>query len=360
MQHASASLDPHRHADALFAAFLRSDPAFDGLFFVGVRTTGVFCRLTCRARKAKRENVEFFRSTDEAVHAGFRPCLRCRPTQPRSEHGAVEALRAHVEADPGRRWTADDLAAMGHDPSTVRRAFRRIYGITFAQFARQARLGHGLAEMHKGRLVITAQHEAGYASSSGFREAVTRLVGEAPRRTVGRPFLATQWIDTPIGAMLSVADDDGVHLLEFADRTALPSELERLRTHVGPLGFHPHRWLETLATQLEAYFAGTRTRFDVPLVQRGSAFERDVWTALREIPIGTTTTYGQLARQLGRPTAARAVARANGANTLAILVPCHRVIGADGSMVGYSGKVWRKQWLLEHERRLSDGRHDSR
>src|SRR5690606_18384568 len=142
--------------------------------------------------------------------------------------------------------------------------------------------------------------------------------------------------------------------------TALPSELERLRTHVGPLGVHPHRWLETLATQLEAYFAGTRTRFDVPLVQRGSAFARDVWTALREIPIGTTTTYGQLARQLGRPTAARAVARANGANTLAILVPCHRVIGADGSMVGYSGKVWRKQWLLEHERRLSDGRHDSR
>ncbi|MFL5202108.1 MAG: methylated-DNA--[protein]-cysteine S-methyltransferase, partial [Microvirga sp.] len=165
--------------------------------------------------------------------------------------------------------------------------------------------------------------------------------------------LTAQWLDTPIGAMLTVVDDAGVHLLEFAERKALPTEIERLRKRVGPICFGQHAMLDTLARQVEQYFAGRSITFDVPVVQKGTGFEATVWDALRRIPAGATRSYGEIARFIDRPDAARAVARANGANQVAVIVPCHRVIGADGSLTGYGGKIWRKQWLLEHERRLA-------
>jgi AraC family transcriptional regulator, regulatory protein of adaptative response / methylated-DNA-[protein]-cysteine methyltransferase len=153
--------------------------------------------------------------------------------------------------------------------------------------------------------------------------------------------------------MLAIADDAGTHLLEFADRKALPGEIARLRERVGPICFGHSKMLEALAGEVERYFSGRLISFDVPVAQRGSAFEAGVWDALRRIPLGETRSYGAIARAIGRPEAARAVARANGANQVAIIVPCHRVIGADGSLTGYGGKIWRKQWLLEHERRTT-------
>lgn len=200
---------------------------------------------------------------------------------------------------------------------------------------------------------MDAQLDAGYESGSGFREAITKLVGDAPVRAAERAFLTVQWLDTPIGAMLAIVDDAGVHLLEFADRTALPTEINRLRTRVGPICFGTHPVLEELARQVGRYFSGQSHAFDVPVVQRGSAFEVTVWNALRQIPASSTRSYGEIARFIGRPDAPRAVARANGANQVAIIIPCHRVIGADGSLTGYGGKLWRKKWLLEHERRMS-------
>ena len=344
----------HSDDDTLFAALIARDPSYEGFAYVGVKTTGIFCRLTCPARKPKRSNVVFFGSCESAQEAGFRPCLRCKPLdRQRPANGALETLRERIRSEPDRRWSAEDVKALGYDPSTARRAFQREYGVTFAQYARSQRLGLAVSRLQQGGSVMDAQLDAGYESGSGFREAITKLVGDAPVRATERPFLTAQWLDTPIGAMLAIVDDAGVHLLEFADRTALPTEINRLRTRVSPICFGTHSMLEELARQIERYFSGQSQGFDVPVVQRGSAFEATVWNALRQIPAGGTRSYGEIARFIGRPDAPRAVARANGANQVAVIVPCHRVIGADGSLTGYGGKLWRKKWLLEHERRMN-------
>ncbi len=343
-----------RDDDTLFDALIARDPSYEGFAYVGVKTTGIFCRLTCPARKPKRTNVVFFSCKDAAQDAGFRACLRCKPLDMRRPtSGALEILRDKIKAEPDRRWSAADLRALGYDSSTVRRAFQREYGVTFAQYARSQRLGLAVNTLQQGGSVMDAQLNAGYESSSGFRDAITKLVGDAPIRTNARQVLVAQWIDTPIGAMLGVTDDEGVHLLEFAERKALPTEIARLRQRVGPICFGQSRMLEMLAHQVEQYFSGRTMSFSIPVVQRGTPFEARVWSALQKLPPGETRSYGELACSIERPEAARAVARANGANQVAVIIPCHRIIGADGSLTGYGGKLWRKQWLLEHERRAA-------
>jgi AraC family transcriptional regulator of adaptative response/methylated-DNA-[protein]-cysteine methyltransferase len=343
-----------RDDDTLFAALIARDPSYEGFAYVGVKTTGIFCRLTCPARKPKRDNVVFFACRNAAQEAGFRPCLRCKPLHigpPTS--GALRMMRDRIRAEPDRRWSAEDLKALGYDPSTVRRAFQREYGVTFVQYARSQRLGIAVSTLQQGGSVIDAQLDAGYESGSGFREAISRLIGDTPIRAAAHQILTAQWLDTPIGAMLAVADDAGVHLLEFAERIALPTEIKRLRERVGHISFGQHPMLDRLAGEMEQYFSGRLTVFTVPIVQKGTAYEAAVWDALRQIQVGQTRSYGEIAHGMDRPSAVRAVARANGANQVAIIVPCHRVIGADGSMTGYGGKIWRKQWLLEHERRMA-------
>lgn len=338
----------------LYAALLRRDPAYDGLYFVGVSTTGVFCRLTCAARKPKRENVTFFDSIEAAEAAGYRACLRCRPLSRDRGADIILQMRELVEADPQRRWTEQSLVALGHEPGTVRRAFRREYGRTFVSYARERRLGTAVSALSEGASVIEAQLDAGYESASGFRDAIGRLLGQAPARLAGLFALKARWIETPIGAMLAVADRDALHLLEFAERKGLPGELERLQKRQGAIAFGESPVLTQAATEIERYFRGDSADFAVPLAMAGSPFEKSVWMALRQVPAGQTRSYKALAAAVDRPDAVRAVARANGANVFAIIIPCHRIIGSDGAMVGYGGKIWRKQWLLEHEKRLAE------
>ena len=168
---------------------------------------------------------------------------------------------------------------------------------------------------------------------------------------ISAPPLVTTRLETPVGEMVAVTDDHGLHLFEFSDRTALPTEMRRIQKRFGDVTAGTTSTSDELVRQLAEYFAGTRTRFEMRIVQRGTPFTARVWAALVEIPCGETRSYGELAVHIGAPTAVRAVARANGANTVAILVPCHRVIGADGSLTGYGGKLWRKRWLLDHEQR---------
>jgi AraC family transcriptional regulator of adaptative response/methylated-DNA-[protein]-cysteine methyltransferase len=168
---------------------------------------------------------------------------------------------------------------------------------------------------------------------------------------IAAPPLVLTRLETPLGDMVAVTDDTSLHLFEFHDRTALPTEMRRIESRCGPVTGGETAASAALASELAEYFAGTRTTFTARVVQRGSPFSAAVWAALCEIPCGETRSYGELAARLGRPSAVRAVARANGANQVAILVPCHRVIGADGTLVGYGGKLWRKRWLLEHERK---------
>lgn len=340
-------------SDMMYRALVNRDSSFEGIFFVGVRTTGIFCRPTCPAKKPARENVDFFATPSEALHDGYRPCLRCRPMDPNERAPKlIERLRAEVERAPGGRLTDKELTALAIDPSTARRQFRRHYGMTFQAYHRARRMGLALRSVRKGGRVDHAQSDSGFESASGFREAFVRVFGDPPTAAKQHGCLIAERIDTPLGTMVAVADDDGLRLLEFADRRALEREIgvlrSRLRTNVVP---GEHRHLHAIRKQLAGYFAGTRLDFDVPLAPVGSEFQVRTWDVLRSIPAGETRSYSWMAERLKVPGARRAVGRANGTNMLCLVIPCHRVIRADGTLCGYGGGVWRKKWLLDHERK---------
>lgn len=335
--------------DRLYAALAARDPRYEGRAFVGVTSTGIFCRLTCPARKPRPENCRWFASPAEAVAAGFRPCLRCHPAGMQAD-ALVADLLAQLHARPGRRWSEADLRALGHDPSTVRRAFLRHFGQSFLQMARAARLRAGMRTLAKGSQMIEAQLDAGFDSASGFRTAFARLFGHPPHEWRGPSDLRADWIDTPLGGMIAIADDHALHLLEFIDRKALPQGLRKLSLLVGGrIGLGRNALHDRLADELAAFFAGGLPLFSVPIQLHGTDFQKQAWQALREIPAGQTRSYAELARAIGRPSAVRAVARANATNRLALVVPCHRVIGADGTLTGYAGGLWRKERLIAIE-----------
>ena len=346
-----ASLPPR---DAMMRAFYDRDPAAEGIFLVGVHTTGIFCRPTCGARKPKPENISFYPDASAALHDGYRPCKLCKPldsTQPPPP--LVSQLRDAIEADPTGRITEKELIERGIDPSTARRQFRRYYGMTFHAYARARRMGLALREVGTGGRITDAQFAQGFESASGFRDAVRRVFGEPPRDAARRQrILYAERLTTPLGRMLAVADDEGLHILDFVDRRGLERKLitlrQRLKVSVVP-GRHPH--LEAAASQMTEYFEGRRMKFDLSLAPTGSAWEQSAWQHLQTIPPGTTQSYGQMAKALGRPGSSRAVGRANGMNFISIIIPCHRVIAADGNLTGYGGGLWRKQWLLNHERK---------
>lgn len=336
---------------ALYDALINRDTRFDGHAYVGVTSTGVFCRLSCPARKPKRENCRFFDRVSGAIDAGFRPCKRCHPLGPAAAADAgIQTLLAALEQRPTYRWRETDIAALGLDPSTVRRSFRRHFGMTFLEMARQRRLAHGFSALSDGK-VIDAQLEAGFDSPAAFRTAFARLLGASPDTFRKDAMLRASHIETPIGTMIAVCDGTALHLLEFADRKALPAELKRLsKMTKGSIGVGITAVTAQLYAELARYFEGQSDLFETPLVLHGTPFMQQVWTMLRTIPSGETRSYGALAQMMGQPDTARAVARANGANQIAILIPCHRVIGADGALTGYGGGLWRKQRLIELER----------
>ncbi len=338
--------------DTLYAALLARDPSYDGRVFVGVSSTGIFCRLTCPARKPNPENCHFYETVGECLEAGYRPCKRCHPLAPAAETDpAVQMLLAALEEKPTHRWSEADVIARGFDPSTVRRSFRRHFGMTFLEMARLRRVRDGASTLSSGGSVTEAQFDAGFSSPSAFRTAFAKLLGMRPTDFRKDAMLRADWIDTPLGAMIAVSDANALHLLEFADRKALPTELKKLHDSAkGDIGFGRHAPTDQIEAELAEFFAGNRGCFDTPLAFSGTPFTNSVWRALCKIPAGQTRSYGDIARQIGQPTATRAVARANGANQIAIVIPCHRVIGADGSLTGYGGGLWRKQKLIDLEK----------
>jgi len=339
-----------RRAEML-RAFMDRDPRYEGLFFTAVRTTGIFCRPTCPARKPKAQNVEFFGTTSAALLAGYRPCRRCEPM--RAPGGAPPWLRPlvdRVEREPTRRWRDHDIRGMGLDPGRVRRWFQRQHGMTFQAYSRARRLGEALGRIQHGDPVSGAAFDSGYDSLSGFNEAFRKLAGAPPTEALDAPLVTVTRIPTPLGPMVAAATGDAVCLLEFADRRMLPTQLRvltrRMKCVLAP---GTNAVLDELCTRLGRYFEGEDIDRDVPLTLPGTPFQERVWLELMKIPRGSTISYAELARRVGRPSAVRAVAAANGANRVAILVPCHRVVGSDGALTGYGGGVWRKRRLLELE-----------
>jgi AraC family transcriptional regulator of adaptative response/methylated-DNA-[protein]-cysteine methyltransferase len=333
-------------------AFLAADASYDGVFFTGVKTTGIFCRPSCRARKPRPENVEFFGTQREALFSGYRPCKRCRPLDADGRPPAwVAKLLGRLEADPGTRLRAAEMRAAGVDPARARRYFQKHYGMTFQAYCRARRLADAFRRIKGGAAVSDVIDTTGFESESGFRTAFARVFGSAPRAAESADAVVMEWIPSPVGPLVAGATAEGLCLLEFSDRRMLEAQLKTLRRRLGAsLVPGRNRWLDALRTQLDEYFAGRRTQFDLPLVIRGTPFQERVWRALLEIPCGETQSYRDVAVRVGQPDAMRAVGTANGMNRIAIVIPCHRVVNADGRLGGYGGGLWRKQYLLDLER----------
>ena len=363
-------MEPLPSRQEMERAFLGSDASYDGIFFTGVRTTGIFCRPSCPARKPLPANVEFFGSIREALFAGYRPCRRCHPATPAGTTPQwVKQLLKAVDEDPNRRLKDDDVRRFGVEPARVRRYFMEHYGMTVHAYCRGRRLSGALRQLRNGDALDDVALGTGWESHSGFREAFTKAFHEAPgtvqkgstarsgsRRPSGLRDTAviTTAIDTPLGAILAGATDEGLCLLEFPDRRMLEAQLKRLERLLRmPLvpGDHPH--LRKTAEELARYFAGTLKAFTVPLVFRGTPFEERVWRELVKIPYGETISYAEMATRVASPGAQRAVGRANGMNRISIVIPCHRVVNADGKLGGYGGGLWRKHWLLGMEKKSS-------
>jgi AraC family transcriptional regulator, regulatory protein of adaptative response / methylated-DNA-[protein]-cysteine methyltransferase len=335
----------------MYRALVERDATFEGLFYACVRTTGIFCRPTCHARKPRPENVEFAASIQEALHRGYRPCQLCDPLgSVAGDPNWLAPLLDEIKSNDAVRLRDEDLRTRGLDPVQVRRTFKRRFGMTFQAYLRARRLGTAMKALRGGAPTLDAGFEAGFESDSGFREAFARVFGDAPGRARRSELLTATWIDTPLGPMLAIAGDAGLELLEFVDRRALETELKELRRTFGPIVPGDHRVLQQTRAELGEYFAGRRKNFEIPLKLNGSDFQLKAWRALCAIPYGETRSYGEMAKIVGSPAAVRAIGRVNGQNRIAIVVPCHRVIRSDGSLCGYGGGRWRKQWLLDLER----------
>jgi AraC family transcriptional regulator of adaptative response/methylated-DNA-[protein]-cysteine methyltransferase len=334
-----------------------SDASYDGIFFVAVRTTGIFCRPSCPARKPLPKNREYFGTAREALFAGYRPCKRCRPLETNGRPPEwVGRLLGEVERDPRARWRDQDLRRLAIDPARARRYFQKHYGMTFQAYCRGRRMGEALQQIKHGAKLDDVALGNGYESHSGFREAFARTFGRPPGQGRNAGCVVVSWAESPLGPLLMGATDDGLCLLEFTDRRALETQIatvrRRFRCAIVP---GEHDILDRLQDELDRYFAGTLTQFTVPLVYPGSPFQRTVWDELLRIPYGETRSYEDVARAVGTPTAQRAVGMANGQNRIGIVIPCHRVVNKDGRLGGYGGGLWRKQFLLDLERRTRTG-----
>jgi AraC family transcriptional regulator of adaptative response/methylated-DNA-[protein]-cysteine methyltransferase len=348
----TSALPPH---EEMVRAMLASDHSYEGIFYTAVKTTGIFCRPTCPARKPKPENVVFYKTAEDALSAGYRPCLRCKPLDASGIAPEwITDLLHKVDRAPNRRWTDEDLVRLNVDPLRLRRWFKEHFGTTFHTHIRARRLALALGSLKQGASIDDAAYDHGYESVSGFREALQQNLQTTPGEGRAISLLLYTRLLTPLGPMIAMAEDRGLVVLEFVDRPALSAEVEELRSRYGYAvapGRNPH--LDCVEQEITAYFAGTLHEFSVPLVTPGTEFQNRVWAALRSIPHGTVETYGSVAGKIGSPTASRAVGHANGQNRVSIIIPCHRVIGADGSLTGYGGGQHRKAFLLDLERKSS-------
>ena len=342
--------------EEMIDAFTLSKPEYEGIFITAVLTTGIFCRPTCSARKPKPENVEFYPTTKDALDAGFRPCKRCKPLEELGKQPDwVTLLLDRVDADATHRWKDQDLRELGIEPERARRWFKTHHGMTFHAYSRARRLGAAMGHLKSGQTVTESAMEAGYESMAGFTEAIKKFTGLNATAAAQTTRVYLDRIVTPIGPMLAGATDTSLVLLEFVDRPMLPTQLERIHKRFSCSFIpEPNSILEKMRAELEAYFQGKLEEFTVPLDFPGTDFQRRVWNALLNVPYGQTASYLDLATEIGDPKAVRAVARANGDNRLAMVIPCHRIIGSDGSLTGYGGGLHRKKKLLDLERGVEE------
>jgi len=341
-------------ADETWEAVRRRDSSYDGVFFVAVKTTGVYCRPSCKSRPPKRENVSFFPSAEAAERAGFRACKRCRPDRLGEPDPQVEAVKRACEtiASAEEALSLDDLAkTAGMSPFHFHRVFKKVAGVTPKAYAAQMRARRAAESLRTAGTVTEAIYDAGFNSSSRFYETATARLGMTPsavRRGGMGETIRFAVGEASLGAVLVAATDKGVCCIMLGDDPdrllrELQDRFPRAKLIGGDADF------EQTVAAVVGLVEAPASHFDLPLDIRGTAFQQQVWQALRAIPPGKTATYTEIARAIGQPKAVRAVAGACAANPLAVAIPCHRVVRTDGDLSGYRWGVERKRKLIDME-----------
>jgi AraC family transcriptional regulator, regulatory protein of adaptative response / methylated-DNA-[protein]-cysteine methyltransferase len=353
-------------AEALWNAVQSRDRASDGVFVYAVRSTGIYCRPSCPSRKPRREQVDFFALPEAAEQQGFRACQRCRPRtvnlrDPRTASVAsvcreIDArIRAEEGGDNEARLTLSTLSkAIGMAPNQLERAFRRVMGITPRQYADAQRMRRLKSNLQKGDDVTTALYDAGFGSSRGLYERAPSQLGMTPgtyRQGGAGMQIHYTIVDSPLGRLLVAATDRGISALYLGEKdaplkAALQKEYPRAEIDSDSSG---SKNLGGWVSKVLAHLRGKEPHLDLPTDVQATAFRRRVWEELKRIPYGATRTYSEVARAIGRPAAIRAVARACATNPVSVVIPCHRVVRADGNLAGYRWGLDRKRALLEHE-----------
>lgn len=341
--------------DIMYKAILEKDSRFEGLFFTAVKTTGIFCRPSCTARKPKLENVEFLKTSKECILKGYRACKVCNPLNTINQMPfEFQLIVKEFSENPSIKFKDYDLKQRGVEPSQIRRWFLKNHGMTFQAYQRLFRINAAFKKMQSGESIIHTAYDAGFESLSGFSDSFKNIFGVSPKNGKHRNIIDFTRIETPLGTMIVCATSQGICLLEFADRKMLETELKSIAKLLNATiiqGNNAH--FDRLTFELMEYFDGKRQSFSVPLHTPGSDFQMKVWNALQQIAYGQTKSYKAQAISIGNPESVRAVANANGMNRIAILIPCHRVIGSDGQLTGYGGGLWRKKYLLELEQKTA-------
>jgi len=336
-------------------AVLNRDASHDGQFFFGVSSTGVFCRPSCPAKRPRRENVSFFRRPEDAERAGFRACLRCKPKSAviNPQVDQVKAICRYIEQHLDEPITLARLSdEFGQSPFHLQRTFKRTLGVSPKAYADSCRMGLLKQNLRAGHNVTRALYDAGYGSSSRLYERTASQLGMTPdkyRRGAIASTIRYTFVASPLGRMLVAATDKGICSIKFGESD---EELGEGLKREFPFATRKRdeaamkSWTSTLLRQL----AGHKLNQALPLDIQATAFQRKVWSYLQTLPVGATRSYQEVAKAIGRPTAARAVARACATNPVAVAVPCHRVVREDGGLGGYRWGLERKRALLEAER----------
>jgi AraC family transcriptional regulator of adaptative response/methylated-DNA-[protein]-cysteine methyltransferase len=338
-----SKLDP----DTAWAAFMRRDRSWDGRVIGAVKTTGIYCKPSCPAKRPKRENVEFFASGDEASAAGYRSCMRCKPDEVGRDREAIARALKLIEQAEEIPSLTDLASAVGYAQHHFQRLFKRDLGVSPAEYARGLRNRRAQAALKANGRVTDAVYAAGYSGPSSFYSDAKERLGMTPSawRDGGRGE-TIRWtqFDSPIGRMLIAATSKGICRLTFDDSE---ESLRRLfpRAEILEDSGALRELVEGALAAIEQPLAAR----DLPIDVAGTAFQESVWRELRRIPPGETRSYADIAAAIGQPKAVRAVGTANGDNHVAVLIPCHRVIRSDGSLGGYAGGLDRKRKLLAAE-----------
>jgi len=348
--------------EKLWAAVLEKDASFDGKFVFAVRSTGIYCRPSCPSRRPRRDRVTFFPLPESAEEAGFRACLRCHPKQVPAVDPQIEMVQEAcrlIEQNEDETTTLDALSRqLGLSSFHLQRTFKSIMGITPRQYAESCRTNRFKSSVRSGESVTAAMYYAGYGSSSRLYERAAAELGMTPA-TYSRAGRETKInytiVESALGYLLVAATDKGVCMVRLGDTAAaLESDLQK-EFAAAKIGRN-NKELEKAVTQILDHLAGKQPRLDLPLDIQATAFQRQVWEALRSIPYGATRSYSQIAKEIGQPKAVRAVARACATNPVALVIPCHRVIREDRSLGGYRWGLERKKKLLEKEGAASEAK----